>query len=216
MTSDTPIPQQSPEHRVHTQSIVTLDLEGVLVPEVWIAVAEHTAIDDLRRTTRDEPDYDTLMRYRLDILEREELTLDRISAVIAQITPLSGALEFLDELRDKTQVIILSDTFEQFAAPLMRQLRQPTIMCHRLVTDGDRIVDYRLRQHNPKQQAVAALQSLNYRVIAAGDSYNDITMLEQADHGVLFRSPQNVRDAYPLLPACDDYADLLSLITDQL
>ncbi len=216
MTSVAPSSPQPPEPPVRTQSIVTLDLEGVLVPEVWIAVAERTAIDELRRTTRDEPDYDTLMRYRLDILEREGLTLGQITGIIGEITPLAGAIEFLDRLRDITQVIILSDTFEQFAAPLMRQLGHPTIMCHRLITDDDRIVGYRLRQHNPKQRAVEALQSLGYRVIAAGDSYNDISMLQQADHGVLFRSPPNVRADHPRLPACDDFAELLSMISDQL
>ena len=213
MSTD-PISQAA--RREFPQSVVTLDLEGVLVPEIWIAVAEQTGIDELRRTTRDEPDYDTLMAYRLEILEREALTLDRIRSVIAQIAPLSGAVEFLDRLREMTQVIILSDTFEQFAAPLMQQLGYPTIMCHRLIIDGDQIVGYRLRQDNPKQRAVVALQALNYRVIAAGDSYNDITMLEQADEAVLFRAPQNVRDAYPNLAACEDYDELFSMIRAHL
>ena len=202
--------------REHPQSVVTLDLEGVLVPEIWIAVAEQTGIDELRRTTRDEPDYDTLMAYRLEILQREALTLDRIRSVIARIVPLDGAIEFLDRLREATQVIILSDTFEQFAAPLMRQLGYPTIMCHRLIVDGDQIVGYRLRQDNPKQRAVSALQTLNYRVIAAGDSYNDITMLEQADEAVLFRAPENVRAEHPNMAACEDYDELFSMIRAHL
>jgi len=198
------------------QSIVALDLEGVLVPEIWIAVAERTGVEELRRTTRDEPDYDTLMRYRLEILEREDLALSTITAVIAEISPLDGAVEFLERLRARTQVIILSDTFEQFAAPLMRQLAYPMIMCHRLVVDHDRIVGYRLRQANPKEHAVKALQSLNYRVIAAGDSYNDTTMLASAETGVLFRAPERVRREFDQFQACDDYSELLALITAAL
>lgn len=213
MSSDT---TSQAAQREHPQSVVTLDLEGVLVPEIWIAVAEQTGIDELRRTTRDEPDYDTLMAYRLEILQREALTLDRIRSVIARIAPLDGAIEFLDRLREATQVIILSDTFEQFATPLMRQLGYPTIMCHRLIVDGDQIVGYRLRQDNPKQRAVSALQTLNYRVIAAGDSYNDITMLEQADEAVLFRAPENVRAEHPNVAACEDYDELFSMIRAHL
>src|SRR5271170_5754641 len=155
-------------------------MEGVLTPEIWIAVAEKTKIPELQRTTRDEPDYDKLMRGRLEILARHNLKLSDIQAVIASLKPLDGARAFLDELRTLTQVIILSDTFEQFAAPLMRQLGWPTLFCHRLVVENDHVVDYQLRQPNQKQKSVAALRSLNYFVISAGDSYNDIAMLGEA------------------------------------
>jgi phosphoserine/homoserine phosphotransferase len=198
------------------QSIVCLDLEGVLVPEIWIAVAERTGIDALRRTTRDEPDYDVLMRYRLDLLATHGLTMSLIEDVIGGLEPLEGAKGFLDALRERTQVVILSDTFEQFAAPLMRQLGWPAIWCHRLAVTDDRIVDYRLRMADPKRNAVAALQGLNYRVIAAGDSYNDTTMLLAADAGFLFHAPANVRAEFPQLPAFDTYDELLAAITDQL
>ena len=198
------------------QTMVALDLEGVLVPEIWIAVAERTGIDALRRTTRDEPDYDVLMRYRLDLLAEHDLTLSAIDEVIGGLTPLEGAAEFLDELRDRTQVVILSDTFEQFAAPLMRQLGRPAIWCHRLVVDDDRIIDYRLRMPDPKRKAVEALHGLNYKVIAAGDSYNDTTMLLAADAGFLFHSPPNVQAEFPQLPALDTYDELLDRITAEL
>ncbi len=198
------------------QTIVTLDLEGVLVPEIWIAVAERTGIDALRRTTRDEPDYDALMRHRLDVLGEHDLTMSLISEVIGDLQPLPGARAFLDELRGLTQVILLSDTFEQFAAPLMVQLGMPTVFCHRLVVEDDRIVDYRLRQPDQKRLAVQALQGLNYRVIAAGDSYNDTSMLGEADFGFLFRSPSNVIDEFPQFPAVDEYDELLGLITERL
>jgi phosphoserine/homoserine phosphotransferase len=201
----------------HRQTIVTLDLEGVLVPEIWIAVAERTGIDALRRTTRDEPDYDVLMRGRLAILAEHGLRLRDIAEVIAQLEPLAGARDFLDELRSRTQVLILSDTFEQFAQPLMRQLGWPTLLCHRLVIDGDdRIVDYRLRQPDQKRRAVDALHGLNYRVLAAGDSYNDIAMLQRADVGVLFRSPAKVQHEFPQLPAVDSYDDLLARLVAEL
>jgi phosphoserine / homoserine phosphotransferase len=198
------------------QSIVTLDLEGVLVPEIWIAVAERTGIDGLRRTTRDEPDYDVLMHGRLCLLDEHGLTLSLINDVIGTLAPLPGALGFLTELRRRTQVVILSDTFEQFAAPLMRQLDQPTILCHRLVVDDDRIVGYQLRQPDQKRCAVEAFASLNYRVVAAGDSYNDTSMLCAADAGFLFHAPENVRADFPQYPAVDDYDELLALITEQL
>jgi phosphoserine/homoserine phosphotransferase len=198
------------------QTIVTLDVEGVLVPEIWIAVADRTGIDGLRRTTRDEPDYDVLMRYRLDLLAEHGLTMSLISDVISQLRPLEGARQFLDELRDETQVILLSDTFEQFARPLMRQLGQPTVFCHRLVVENDRIVDYQLRQPNQKQHSVEALQSLNYCVIAAGDSYNDTTMLGAADHGYLFHAPANVIAEFPQHRALDTYDDLLAAIRSHL
>lgn len=195
------------------QSIVTLDLEGVLVPEIWIAVAERTGIDGLRRTTRDEPDYDVLMRYRLDLLAEHGLTMSLIADVIAGLTPLPGAAAFLAELCRRTQVVILSDTFEQFAAPLMAQLGWPTILCHRLEVADDRITGYRLRMPDPKQAAVHAFKALNYRVVAAGDSYNDTTMLRAADVGFLFHAPANVVEEFPDLTALDDYDALLERIT---
>lgn len=198
------------------QSIVTLDLEGVLVPEIWIAVAERTGIEALRRTTRDEPDYDVLMRGRIRIIGEHGLRLQDIADVISTLTPLDGALEFLDELRSRTQVVILSDTFEQFGRPLMRQLGWPTLLCHRLVVEGDQIVDYCLRQADQKRHAVEALRSLNYRVTSAGDSYNDVAMLQAADAGFLFRAPDNVRREFPQFEAVDQYDDLLALITSTL
>jgi phosphoserine/homoserine phosphotransferase len=184
----------------------------VLVPEIWIAVAERTGIDGLRRTTRDEPDYDVLMRYRLDLLDEHGLTMSLIEDVIAGLAPMDGAREFLDDLRAEVQVVLLSDTFEQFARPLMRQLGWPTVFCHRLVVADDRIVDYRLRQPNQKQRAVEAFRALQYRVIAAGDSYNDTTMLGAADHGFLFHAPANVIAEFPQYPALDEYDDLLAAI----
>jgi phosphoserine/homoserine phosphotransferase len=198
------------------QTIVTLDLEGVLVPEIWIAVAERTGIDGLRRTTRDEPDYDVLMRYRLDLLAEHGLTMSLIEDVIGGLTPMDGAKVFLDELRTETQVIILSDTFEQFARPLMRQIGWPSVFCHRLVIEDDRIVDYRLRQPNQKQRSVEAFHALNYRVVAAGDSYNDTTMLSEADAGFLFHAPQNVIAEFPQFPALDTYDDLLRALRSSI
>jgi len=194
------------------QTIVTLNMEGVLTPEIWIAVAEKTGIEALRRTTRDEPDYDTLMRYRLEILDRHGLTLSQIQEVIGSLEPLPGARAFLDELRSFTQLLILSDTFEQFAAPFMRQLGMPTLLCHRLVVENDRIVDYKLRLPEQKRAAVAAFRNLNYRVIAAGDSFNDTSMLIEADAGFLFHAPDNVRRLFPQFTAVDEYDDLMGLI----
>jgi phosphoserine/homoserine phosphotransferase len=196
------------------QTIVTLDMEGVLTPEIWIAVAEKTGIAELRRTTRDEPDYDKLMRGRLEILDRHGLTLSQIQAVIGTLQPLPGARAFLDELREFSQLLILSDTFEQFAAPFMRQLGMPTLLCHRLVVEDDRIVDYRLRLPDQKRAAVIALKSLNYRVIAAGDSFNDTSMLLEADRGFLFHAPENVCRQFPQLPALDQYGALMQAIRD--
>ena len=198
------------------QCIVTLDLEGVLVPEIWIAVAERTGIPELRRTTRDEPDYDVLMRGRLQLLDRHGLTMSMIADVIGGLAPLDGALEFLDELRARTQVLLLSDTFEQFGQPLMRQLGVPTLLCHRLIVEDNRIVDYALRMADQKRAAVRALHSLNYRVIAAGDSYNDTAMLSEADVGFLFHAPANIIDQFPQFPAVHEYDELLELITAQL
>ena len=198
------------------QCIVTLDLEGVLVPEIWIAVAERTGIEALRRTTRDEPDYDVLMRSRLRLLDENGLTMSMIADVIGGLEPLDGAREFLDELRHRTQVLLLSDTFEQFGQPLMRQLGVPTLLCHRLVVENDRIVDYTLRMNDQKRQAVRAFHSLNYRVIAAGDSYNDTAMLAEADAGFLFHAPANIIEQFPQFPAVQEYDELLDLITAQL
>ena len=198
------------------QSIVTLDLEGVLVPEIWIAVAGRTGIDALRRTTRDEPDYDVLMRYRLDLLDQHGLTLALIQEVIGTLEPMPGARAFLDELRELTQVVILSDTFGEFAKPLMKQLGWPTILCHNLTVEDGRIAGYKLRQPNQKQEAVKAFQSLNYKVIAAGDSFNDTTMLGQADAGFLFHAPAGIRAQFPQFPAYDEYADLMTGIRQVL
>ena len=198
------------------QTIVTLDLEGVLVPEIWIAVAEKTGIADLRRTTRDEPDYDKLMRYRIEILDRHGIKLSDIQNVIGTLSPLPGAKEFIEQLRALTQVIILSDTFEQFAQPLMRQLGWPTLFCHRLLVADDRITGYALRMADQKRQSVRALQLLQYRVLAAGDSYNDTSMLLQADKGFLFHAPDNVKREFPQFPALESYADLMSQIKTAL
>jgi phosphoserine/homoserine phosphotransferase len=189
-------------------TLVTLDVEGVLVPEIWIAVAERTGIDELRRTTRDEPDYDTLMRDRLDLLERHGLGLGAITATIAELSPLPGAKAFLDELRARLPVVLLSDTFAEFAGPLMAQLGRPTILCHSLEVVDDRIVGYRLRMADQKRHAVLAFQSLGYRVVASGDSYNDVSMLLAADQGFLFRSPERVRQEFPQLPAFETYEEL--------
>jgi phosphoserine/homoserine phosphotransferase len=191
-------------------------MEGVLTPEIWIAVAEKTGIPELRRTTRDEPDYDRLMRGRLELLARHRLGLSDLQAVIGTLQPLPGAKDFLDELRPLVQVIILSDTFEQFASPLLRQLGWPTLLCHRLVVDHDQITDYQLRLPDQKRQAVAALKHLNYFVVAAGDSYNDTAMLTEANLGYLFRAPPNVKDHFPQFAAVDTYADLLALIRQAL
>jgi phosphoserine/homoserine phosphotransferase len=194
------------------QSIVTLDMEGVLTPEIWIAVAEKTAIPELRRTTRDEPDYDKLMRGRLRILDDHRLKLSDIQQVIGGLEPLPGAKKFLDELRAGVQVIILSDTFEQFAAPLLRQLGWPALLCHRLIVENDRIVDYELRIPEQKQRAVAAFKLLNYQVIAGGDSFNDTAMLTEAHVGFLFRAPANVKQQFPQFKAVEEYAEFLGLI----
>ena len=198
------------------QSIVTLDMEGVLTPEIWIAVAEKTKIPELRRTTRDEPDYDKLMRGRLKILDAHGLKLSDIQQVIGTLRPLDGALKFMRELRATVQVVILSDTFEQFAQSLLRQLEWPTLLCHRLEVMNDRIVDYKIRIPEQKKQAVAAFKRMNYRVIAAGDSYNDTAMLLEADLGFLFHAPENVRKEFPQFKAVEAYADLLRLIQEAL
>jgi phosphoserine / homoserine phosphotransferase len=193
-------------------TLVVLDVEGVLVPEIWIAVAERTGIEELRRTTRDEPDYDVLMRGRLDLLERHGLGMAAITKVIGELAPLPGAVEFLDRLRARTPVILLSDTFAEFAGPLIEQLGRPTILCHNLVLDGDRIVGYRLRMADQKRRAVEAFRALGYRVLASGDSYNDVSMLLAADAGFLFRAPERVRSEFPQLPAFDTYDELATAL----
>jgi phosphoserine/homoserine phosphotransferase len=193
--------------------IVCLDLEGVLVPEIWINVAEKTGIEALRRTTRDEPDYDKLMRSRIAILEQHGLRLRDIQAVIRQMGPLDGAREFLAWLRGEHQVIILSDTFYEFAAPLMEQLGHPTLFCHSLVVDADdRVRDYALRIQDGKRKAVMTLKLLNFGVIAAGDSYNDTSMLGEADAGILFRPPDNVVREFPQFPVTRTYEELRDAI----
>lgn len=189
--------------------LACLDLEGVLIPEIWIAFAEETGIEALKATTRDIPDYDVLMKQRLSILDRHGLTLPKIQDTISRLSPLEGAGEFVDWLRERFQVVILSDTFYEFAAPLMKQLGFPTLLCHKLEVNGEgRITDYTLRQRDPKRQSVRAFQLLNYRVIAAGDSYNDTTMLAQAEAGILFHAPDNVIAEFPQFPAVHTYEDL--------
>jgi phosphoserine/homoserine phosphotransferase len=186
-----------------------LDLEGVLVPEIWINVAERTGIEALRITTRDEPDYDVLMRRRLEILAEHDLTLPDIQEVIGTLSPLPGAAEFLNGLREDFQVLILSDTFYEFADPLMRQLGRPTLLCHRLgVAPNGRVVDYHLRLPDQKRRCVMALHELNFEVIAAGDSYNDTSMLGEADAGILFRPPDNVIREFPQFPVTRSYVEL--------
>ncbi len=198
------------------QTLVTLDMEGVLTPEIWIAVAEKTRILELRRTTRDEPDYDKLMRWRIGVLDQHAVKLSDIQTVIGSLRPLPGGREFLDELRSQVQVIILSDTFEQFAQPLLRQLGWPALLCHRLVVENDRIVDYALRIPDQKRSAVAAFKGMNYRVIAGGDSYNDTAMLAEADAGILFHAPDNVKRDFPQFRAVESYADLMAAIRAEM
>ena len=189
--------------------IACLDLEGVLVPEIWINVAERTGIAELRRTTREEPDYDKLMRQRIEILDRHGLKMHDISLAIDSMGPLLGAREFLGWLRERAQVIILSDTFYQFAAPHMRHLDYPCLFCNDLEVDAqDKVTGYRLRLPDGKRRAVEALRTLNFRIVAAGDSYNDTTMLGAADGGILFRPPQNVIDEFPQFPVAANYDEL--------
>jgi phosphoserine / homoserine phosphotransferase len=192
--------------------MVVLDVEGVLVPEIWIAVAERTGIEELRRTTRDEPDYDVLMRARLDLLARHGLGLEAIQETIGGLAPLPGAKAFLDDLRAAGPVVLLSDTFAEFAGPLMAQLDRPTILCHNLEVVDDRIVGYRLRMADQKRHAVLAFQSLGYRVLASGDSYNDVSMLLAADAGFLFRAPPRVQQEFPQLPAFESYEELAAAL----
>ena len=197
--------------------IVCSDLEGIFVPEIWINVAAMTGIETLRLTTRDIADYDQLMTYRLDILEKNGLKLADIQRVIARMEPLAGALDFLNWLRRKTQIIIVSDTYVEFAGPLMKKLGYPTLLCNTLsVNPAGQIEDYILRQRDGKQKVVLALKQLNYEVIAIGDSYNDITMLQAADHGILYRPPDNVREEYGGFPVTTDFDQLRKLISAAL
>jgi phosphoserine / homoserine phosphotransferase len=189
--------------------LACLDLEGVLIPEIWINFADKTGIDALRATTRDIPDYNQLMQQRLKLLDEHGLGLREIQEVIETLAPLEGAVDFIDWLRERFQVVILSDTFYEFSQPLMRQLGFPTLLCHRLeIAQDGRVVDYKLRQEDPKRQAVKAFHTLNYRVIAAGDSYNDTTMLAEADAGILFMAPDNVVAEFPQFPAVFSFEDL--------
>lgn len=189
--------------------IVCLDLEGVLVPEIWIELAAITGVDELRATTRDVADYDELMRFRLGVLEREGLGMPDIERAVARMAPLDGAAAFLQRLRERYQVVILSDTFYEFARPLMRQLQWPTLFCHSLRLDDEgRIADYRLRLRDHKRKSVAAFRELNFRTVAAGDSYNDTTMLGEADGGVLFRPPETVAHEFPQFPVANDHNEL--------
>lgn len=197
--------------------LVCLDLEGVLLPEVWIAVAESTGIAELMRTTRDEPDYDKLMRYRLDILDRNNLTLPAICKIIENLEPLTGAKAFIDWLKIRTRIIILSDTFEQFADPLMSKLDHPALFCHSLLIDDEgRIIGYKLRQANQKRRAVEAFRSLNFQVIAVGDSYNDLSMLQAADNAILIRPPDTLRAEYPDYPVAADLTELRTRLEELL
>ena len=194
------------------QWMAVLDVEGVLTPEVWIAVAERTGIDFLRRTTRDEPDYDVLMKSRIAALDAAGITMTTIMEVVEGLMPLPGARRFLEELQSRVPVVLLSDTFEQFGRPLMAELGWPLLLCHTLVVEGDRLADYRLRVNDQKARSVEAFRALNYRVVAVGDSYNDMTMLAAADSGILFRAPDNVIAEHPQYPCCTAYEDLLDLI----
>lgn len=190
-------------------TIATLDLEGVLIPEIWIAFAEASGIPELRITTRDEPDYDKLMKYRLDILDRRGIRLDDISKIISTLEPLDGAREFMQWLRSRTRVVILSDTFEQFAAPLMAKLDYPSLFCHELVITPDgKVADYKLRMGDQKRKAVEAFKSLNFKVVSTGDSYNDLSMLRAADRAVLYRPTERFAAENSDLPVATNYAEL--------
>ena len=193
--------------------MVCLDLEGVLVPEIWIAFSEAVGIPELKRTTRDEPDYNKLMNFRLDILKKNNLKLPDIQRVISGMDPLPGAVEFTNVLREKTQLIILSDTFEQFAKPFIEKLSRPTLLCNSLeIADDGTVSGYKLRQQNGKREAVRAFKSINMRIFAAGDSYNDLAMIREADGGCLFRAPQAIREEYKNLVCADTFDDLLNEI----
>ena len=195
--------------------VLCLDLEGVLVPEVWQAVAGATQVEGLMKTTRDIPVYEDLMNYRLKLLEEHDITLSDVQVQIAKLQPLPGAFEFLQWARLHYQVAIISDTFYEFAAPLMAQLQQPFLLCHKLVVEQDRIVGFKLRQTDPKRCSVRAFKSLDLRVLAAGDSFNDVSMLEEADRGIFFQAPDNVREIYPQYPLANGYEALKTLLTAQ-
>lgn len=193
--------------------VICLDLEGVLVPEIWIAFAEETGIPEFRRTTRDEPDYDKLMRFRIDLLKRHKLKLPDIQRVISNMSPLDGAVEFVRAVRERVQLIILSDTYQEFAGHLMAKLNYPTLFCNNLiVADSGDITGYHIRQENGKKCAVAALKSLNMRVFAAGDSFNDIAMIQEADAGCLFRAPESIQKRYAEISCAESYEELRLLI----
>lgn len=197
--------------------LVCLDLEGVLVPEIWINVAEKTGIEKLKLTTRDIPDYDVLMNKRLEILKEHKLKLKDIQEVIATMDPLPGAYEFSMALRSRTQLIILSDTFDQFAAPLMKKLDWPTLFCNTLIVDEqDRITGYTLRQKDGKRRAIEGFRSCGIKTLAAGDSYNDLTMIQTADKGLFFRSPESIKNENPEIKAVEEYKDLLAAVNDFL
>ena len=195
--------------------VVCLDFEGVLIPEIWVEVAERTGIDALRATTRDIPDYDKLMSQRLRVVAENGLGLGDIQAVIQEMGPMDGAAAFLGDLRQSAQVLILSDTFYEFAQPLVRQLDWPTLFCHHLISEEDTITGYKLRMKDHKRHAAQAFKDLRFRVTAAGDSYNDIRMLSEADKGILFRSPDNVKAEFPQFSSCESYDDLLAAIRDR-
>ncbi|MDR3248338.1 MAG: bifunctional phosphoserine phosphatase/homoserine phosphotransferase ThrH [Treponema sp.] len=198
-------------------TVVCLDLEGVLVPEIWIAFSEAIGIPEFRRTTRDEPDYDKLMRYRIDLLRQHHLKLPDIQRVAGTVDPLPGAIEFTAKLRERTQLVILSDTFEQFARPLMAKLGYPTLFCNTLITAKDgTVTGYQLRQQDGKKHAVIAFKSLNLRVFAAGDSFNDLKMISEAHSGCLFRAPEKIRADYAHIPCVDTFDELLGKIDDFL
>lgn len=197
-------------------NIVCLDMEGVLVPEIWIAFAEKTGIPEFKKTTRDEPDYDKLMKYRIDLLKQHGLGLREVQDVIAEIDPMDGAKDFLDELRSITQVIILSDTFEQFATPLMKKLNWPTIFCNTLEVNGNEITGYQMRVQDSKRTTVKALQSIGFETIASGDSFNDLGMIQESKAGFLFKSTDAIKAAHPEIPAYETYDELLTAIKKAL
>ena len=194
--------------------VLCLDLEGVLVPEVWQAVAHATEVEGLLKTTRDIPVYEDLMKYRLELLEQHDITLSDVQEQIAKLEPLPGAYEFLQWARLHFQVAIISDTFYEFAAPLMAQLNQPFLLCHKLTVENDRITGFKLRQPDPKRCSVIAFKSLDLRVVAAGDSFNDVSMLEEADLGIFFQAPDNVRELYPQYTLARNYDELRNLIVN--
>ncbi len=197
-------------------NIVCLDMEGVLTPEIWIAFADATGIPELKRTTRDEPDYDKLMKYRINILKEHNLGLKEIQDVIATLEPLPGAKDFLDALREETQVVVFSDTFDQFAKPLIKKLGMPSIYCNTLVIEDGMIVDYKMRCENSKLTTVRALQSCGFETIAGGDSFNDLAMIEASKAGFLFRSPKSIQEEYPQFPAYEEFDELLAAIKKAL